>query len=99
MADKHVELPGPSDRTSTSCKTWSLSNPYGPEYGSNLPLLLRRVADQMEHDRIQPMDFLGLTVNEEMTEHGQWFSVSVFWSPDDEDTGELDAGGMATRGH
>ena len=28
------------------------------------------------------MDFLGLTVDEEMIEHGPWFSVSVFWSPD-----------------
>jgi hypothetical protein len=62
----------------------TLSNPYGPEHGSNLPQLLRRVADQMEHDRIQPMDFLGLTVDEDMTEHGPWFSVSVFWSPDEE---------------
>jgi hypothetical protein len=30
------------------------------------------------------MEFLRLTVNEEMTEQGPWFSVSAFRSPDDE---------------
>jgi hypothetical protein len=31
---------------------------------------------------VRQSSFLGLTVDEEMTEHGPWFSVSVFWSPD-----------------
>lgn len=83
MSQELPELPGPSSFEPHSCKTWSLSNPYGPEYGANLPLLLRRVADQLDHDGFEPMDFLGLTVEEEMTEHGPWFTVSVFWSPDE----------------
>jgi len=82
MNENPPGVPGPADSGSTTCRTWSLGNPEG-EHASNLPLLLRRVADQMEHDGIQAMDFLGLTVTEEMTEDGPWFSVSVFWSPDD----------------
>lgn len=83
MSEQLPELPGPSSFEPRSCKTWSLSNPFGPEYGANLPLLLRRVADQLDHDGFEPMDFLGLTVEEDMTEHGPWYSVSVFWAPDE----------------
>jgi hypothetical protein len=43
-------------------------------------LLLRRVADQLDHDGFDPMDFLGLTVEQEMTEFGPWCSVTVFLS-------------------
>jgi hypothetical protein len=83
MTEPQSELPGPTAFTFRSCQTWSLANPHGPDYGSNLPLLLRRVADQLDYDGFEPMEFLGLTVEEEMTEHGPWFSVSVFWSPDE----------------
>ncbi len=79
-------LPGPSDSGTATCRTWALGNPMG-EHAGNLPMLLRRVADQMEHDGMKPMDILALTVDQEMTAEGPWWSVQVFWSPDADDEG------------
>lgn len=73
-------IPGPSSFKPHPCLSWSLANPHGPDHGTNLPLLLRRVADQLDHDGFEPMDFLGLNVEQEMTEFGPWFSVTVFLS-------------------
>ncbi len=74
-------IPGPMSFTPQPCVTCSVANPYGPEYGTDLPLLLRRVADQLEHDGFEPMDFLGLTVEQDIEEFGPWFSVTLFLSP------------------
>jgi hypothetical protein len=73
-------IPGPTSFKPQPCVTWSLADPHGPGHGTNLPLLLRRVADQLDHDGFDPMDFLGLTVEQEMTEFGPWCSVTVFLS-------------------
>mgnify|MGYP001460995583 CR=1 FL=1 len=80
------KIPGPSDSGGATCRTWALGNPEG-KHASNLPMLLRRVADQMEYDGIEPMDILALTVEQEMTADGPWWSVQVFWQPDARDEG------------
>lgn len=65
-----------------SCRTWALANPR-KKNPTDLPMLLRRVADQMEQDGIRPMEIRALTVDSEMTADGPWWSVQVFWSPAD----------------
>jgi len=66
-----------------SCQHFSLSNPKG-ETAGNLPELLRRVASAIEERQIDPMDLLDVTVHQEMTADGPWWSVTVYWSPDAE---------------
>ena len=67
-----------------SCQHFSLSNPED-DGADDLPRLLRRVADVMEEYDILPADILDLTVSQEMTDDGPWWSVTVYWSPDAED--------------
>jgi hypothetical protein len=57
-----------------------LANPLH-DGASDLPRLLRRVADAIEEHGILPMDILDLTVSEEITGDGPWWSVTVYWSP------------------
>lgn len=64
-----------------TCRHFSLGNADGPDK-SNLPLLLRRVADEMESRDILPIDLLDITLSSEMTAEGPWWSVTVYWSPD-----------------
>lgn len=63
-----------------SCRHFSLSNPSGPDE-ENLPLLLRRLADQIEEQQIVSTDILDLTVSSEITANGPWWSATVYWSP------------------
>ena len=70
-----------------SCRHFSLSNPED-DGADDLPRLLRRVADVIEEYRIQPGDILDLTVSEEITATGPWWSVTVYWSPDEGDPEE-----------
>lgn len=65
------------------CLHFSLCNPEGPS-SSDLPLLLRRLADQLETEGITSGDVIALTVSgDEITEHGSWWKATVVWSPDD----------------
>jgi hypothetical protein len=66
-----------------SCHHFSLANPLN-DGASDLPCLLRRVADTIEERGILPMDILDLTVSEEITGDGPWWSVTLYWSPDKE---------------
>jgi hypothetical protein len=52
-----------------SCQHFSLSNAVG-DRPDDLPHLLRRVADEMEKQGVQPMDVLDLTVASQMTADG-----------------------------
>ena len=67
----------PEDST---CRHFSVANPRndGP---SDLPKLLRRLADDLELAEIDPVKVLDLTISEEMTEDGPWWSATVYWSP------------------
>ncbi|MEJ5913896.1 hypothetical protein [Pseudokineococcus sp. 1T1Z-3] len=64
----------------SKCRHFSLSNPID-DGATDLPRLLRRIADHMEHEGIGPMEVMDLTVSEEMTEHGPWWSATVYWAP------------------
>jgi hypothetical protein len=59
-----------------------LANPRD-DGASDLPRLLRRLADDIEEHGIDAMDILDLTVSQEMTEEGPWWSATLYWSPDD----------------
>ena len=54
----------------SDCRHVSLANPRGGEHETDLPHLLRRMAD--------------LIVESEITENGPWWSATLYWSPDDE---------------
>jgi hypothetical protein len=70
---------------------FSLNNPEGPS-GSDLPMLLRRAAAEIEAMDLDPFDVLDVTVSCDITDLGPWWCVSVYWSapaeaepePDDE---------------
>jgi hypothetical protein len=66
-----------------TCRHFSLANSAGPT-ATDLPLLLRRVADGIEQRKITPMQVRDLTVSSETNEDGPWWSVTLYWSPDRE---------------
>lgn len=62
---------------------FSLSNPEGPS-GSDLVLLLRRVADAIESEGIESKDILDVTLSgDSANEYGIWWSATVYWSTDE----------------
>jgi hypothetical protein len=50
---------------------------------TDLPHLLRRVADHIEALDIQPMELLDVTVRSYIEEDGPHWAVTVHWSPDE----------------
>jgi hypothetical protein len=65
-----------------SSQHFSLANPID-EGSTDLPKLLRRVADEIDERGVKPMEILDLTVAQEMTADGPRWSVTVYWSPDE----------------
>ncbi|BEL04529.1 hypothetical protein Q0Z83_027200 [Actinoplanes sichuanensis] len=63
---------------------FSLTNPRD-DGNSDLPRLLRRMADEIESRNLEPMDILDLTVSQEITEDGPWWSATIYWSPDEDE--------------
>ena len=45
------------------------------------------MADEIENLGLDPMDILNLTIAQEITEDGPWWSATLYWSPD---AGEAD---------
>jgi hypothetical protein len=41
------------------------------------------MAAEIEARNLDPMDILDLTVSQEMTADGPWWSATIYWSPDD----------------
>ena len=70
-------LPIMTDRPLTS-KYTNLCNPLGPD-ASNLPLLLRRLADQLEREGIDGDDILHVVVGDQITEFGSWWDITVYY--------------------
>jgi hypothetical protein len=64
-----------------SCQHFSLANPRR-RGADDLPKLLRHVATEIERHKIQPMDLLDVTIHQEITGKGPWWSATVYWSPD-----------------
>ena len=66
---------------------FSLSNALD-DRPADLPYLLRRMADAMEAEGIVGTDILDVTVSNEIhedIEDGYWWSMSIYWSPDEAD--------------
>jgi hypothetical protein len=63
-----------------TCQHFSLANPRDNGAG-DLPQLLRRLADQIESTQIKPMEILDLTISQEATSEGPWWTGTVYWSP------------------
>lgn len=61
----------------------SMANPRDDGH-DDLPRLLRRLADRLEALAVDPMDVLDLTLSQEMTEDGPWWSFTLYWAPADE---------------
>lgn len=60
---------------------FSLTNPKGRRQG-DLPLLLRRVAKEIE--QIDGAEVQDLVMHSEITHRGPWYSLTVYYSlPDD----------------
>lgn len=70
------------ERLGFPCLHVSLGNARNEKHETDLPHLLRRVADMIEQARIKPMEILDLKVHSEITENGPWWSATVYWSPD-----------------
>lgn len=65
-----------------SCLHFSLANPRDSSQG-DLPKLLRRLASEIEERRIEALDILDLTVSQEITDEGPWWSATLYWSPEE----------------
>jgi hypothetical protein len=74
-----VNVPGVPSAEAWLSKHFSLSNAM-EDRPSDLPHLLRRVADELEIRRIAAQDLLDVTISSEMREFGPWWSVTVYWS-------------------
>jgi hypothetical protein len=70
--------------TGYPCTHFSLANPID-DGANDLPRLLRRLADKIEELPIKPIDILDLTVSNEMTGEGPWWSVTLYYVLDDPD--------------
>jgi hypothetical protein len=64
---------------SWTCHHFALANPRD-DRPDDLPGLLRRVADEIDSRGISPGHVLDLTVSQETTAEGPWWSVTVYWS-------------------
>jgi hypothetical protein len=62
---------------SWSARHFSLAN-ASDDRPEDLPHLLRRLADHIEAQGIDPMNLLEVTVTSEMTEDGPWWSCTVY---------------------
>lgn len=64
------------------CLHFSLANPRDASQG-DLPKLLRRLASEIEERHLEAIDILDVTVSQEMTEEGPWWSATLYWAPDE----------------
>ena len=59
---------------------FTMRNPHGPDV-ENLPMLLRRLADEIERVGIPNDDLLDVTFsNDELTDDGYCWRATVYWS-------------------
>ena len=72
----------------TSGERWTIehfsqANPLGSGMESNVPALLRRVADTI--DQLGEVQVQDLTLHSEVTDDGeQWWSITVYFDRDDD---------------
>jgi hypothetical protein len=63
------------------CNHFSIANPRR-KGSADLPKLLRRVATEIDKLKVDPIAILDLTISQEMTEHGPWWSATLYWASD-----------------
>lgn len=75
------ELRAVDDKSNSGLsRHFSLSNAEGPN-SNDLPMLLRRLADEIEGQQIKPEDLLDVVFSsDEITEFGAWWTATVYWS-------------------
>ncbi|MBT0769100.1 hypothetical protein KIH74_09230 [Kineosporia sp. J2-2] len=66
---------------SWAARHFSLSNPEH-DRPADLAYLLRRMADHIDELGVDPMEILDLTVHQEITADGPWWSATLYYSPD-----------------
>lgn len=71
-----------SEHEEWTSRHFSLANALD-DSPSDLPLLLRRVADRIEASAIRPDELLDVTISSELREFGPWWSATVYWSRND----------------
>lgn len=69
---------------SWTARHFSLANALD-DRPTDLPHLLRRLADHIEALALDPMEIGDLVISSEITEDGPWWSGTFYWSPDDDD--------------
>jgi hypothetical protein len=62
---------------------FSLSNPID-DGTDDLPRLLRRIATAIDELKVDPMDILDLTISQDISENGPWWSATLYWSTKDD---------------
>jgi hypothetical protein len=66
-----------------TCRHFSIANPRAGR-PDDLPALLRRLADAIEAEGIAAVDVLDVTIIQETTADGPWWSGTVYWKPEHE---------------
>lgn len=51
---------------------------------TDLPHLLRRMAQQIDELKLNPMEIGDLVVHSEMREDGPWWSITLYWQASDD---------------
>lgn len=77
------------DADAWTCAHFSLANPRGQRQG-DLPRLLRRLATRiaaLDHDAM----VLDVTLSDEITDNGPWWSATVYYAPDGWASAEVEA--------
>jgi hypothetical protein len=69
------------NESSFASRHFSLSNPLD-DRPESLPMLLRRVAEELDRRGIAPGDILDVTVSSQTESFGPYWSVTVYWDPD-----------------
>jgi hypothetical protein len=70
----------PSLTDSWPSRHFSISNPRANDV-TDLPALLRRAAAEIERQQIKADEVLVVTIDQEITEDGPWWSATVVWAP------------------
>jgi hypothetical protein len=66
-----------------TCRTFGLSNAVD-DGKTDLPKLLRRLADEIERQGIASGDVLDVTLSYEITGEGLEWAAHVYWSPSED---------------
>jgi hypothetical protein len=69
--------------TEWTSRHFSLANPKGSPSATDLAVLLRRIADEIDTRQIRPMEILDMTIHSEITAAGPHWSATLYWSPDE----------------